>query len=60
VARLGLDATAVRALRLFVWPLHTRSEYARYTADAGGRPSTEALGRSQLVPFWEEEVRALR
>jgi aminoglycoside phosphotransferase (APT) family kinase protein len=54
---LKLDDALMPALRLFTWLLHSRSEYARLTADAGDQPSDEALRHSTFAQLWEAEVR---
>lgn len=52
-----LDPSALRPLRLFVWLVHSRSEYQRFVADVAGRPNPETLRRSLFVGLWEEELR---
>jgi aminoglycoside phosphotransferase (APT) family kinase protein len=52
---LNLDAALGPTLRLFTWLLHTRSEYARLTADAGSTPTRETLRQSLFVRLWKEE-----
>ncbi len=54
--RVGLDAAHVRGLHLLTWLIHTRSEYGRLGADAGGRPPAAALERSLFLALWREEL----
>jgi hypothetical protein len=56
--RTGLEPSNLRALRLLVWLLHSRSEYQHFRSDVGGKPEPELLRRSRFVSLWEEEVRA--
>jgi aminoglycoside phosphotransferase (APT) family kinase protein len=56
-AALKLDEACLSALRPLTWLLHSRSEYARLTADASGAPLTETLRQSVFVQLWEEEMR---
>jgi hypothetical protein len=46
-------------LRLLCWMLHSRSEYGRFVADAGGVPQPSQLRRSLFLGLWEEELRNL-
>lgn len=55
--RLGLDPCVMHPLRLLTWLLHSRSEFGRLAADAGGPPNPEALRSSLFVALWEEELR---
>jgi aminoglycoside phosphotransferase (APT) family kinase protein len=55
--RIGIDIGQLRALRLLVWLLHSRSEYQHLVADAAGKPAREVLRRSLFVSLWEEEMR---
>jgi hypothetical protein len=54
--RIGLDLAALRPLRLLVWLIHSKSEYKRFVAEAGGRPKPATLRRSLFVSLWEEEL----
>ncbi len=54
---VGLQPDALYPLRLIVWLLHARSEYSRFVADAGGRPTPATLRRSLFIGLWEEELR---
>jgi len=54
--RVGLDAGHVRGLHLLTWLIHTRSEYRRFAADAGGAPAAAALERSLFLALWREEL----
>ncbi len=53
---LQLDEDVAPALRLFTWLLHSRSEYARLRADAGGLPAEQQLRDSVFVRLWREEL----
>jgi aminoglycoside phosphotransferase (APT) family kinase protein len=55
--RIGLDPAALRPLRLLVWLIHSKSEYKRFVAEAGGRPTPTTLRLSLFVSLWEEELR---
>jgi hypothetical protein len=57
VARVGLDPGHVRSLHALTWLIHSRSEYDRLAADAGGPPSTDVLHRSLFLALWREELR---
>jgi len=58
ISHIGLDATALRPLRLLTWMLHSRSEYRHFVvADVAGKPEREILRRSLFVELWEEELR---
>ncbi len=54
--RVGLEAGHVRGLHLLTWLIHTRSEYRRLAADAGGPPAAGALERSLFLALWREEL----
>jgi hypothetical protein len=56
-SRIGLEPNELRPLELLLWMLHSRSEYAHFTADAGGPPERERLRRSLFVGLWKEELR---
>ena len=56
--RVGLDDRHVRGLHALTWLVHTRSEYLRFAADAGGEPPAAALRRSLFVNLWRQELRA--
>lgn len=56
---VGIDAAALRGLRLLVWLLHARSEYQRFVADGAGVPDAALLRTSVFVGLWEEEFRHL-
>ncbi|MGH7516843.1 MAG: phosphotransferase family protein [Gemmatimonadales bacterium] len=56
-ARVGLDAGHVRGLHLLTWLIHTRSDYRRFAADAGGPPPVTSLERSLFLALWREELR---
>jgi hypothetical protein len=61
VARTGIEASAIRPLRLLTWIIHSRSEHRRLTADAGGgAPSGTALSASLFFRLWTEELRCGR
>jgi hypothetical protein len=49
-----------RALRALCWIEHADSEFQHFTADAGGRPSNDALRASVFVQLWKEEIVDLR
>ena len=53
---LQLDEVIVPALRLFTWLLHSRSEYARLRANAGGSSTEQQLRESVFVRLWREEL----
>ena len=55
--RVGLDPAHVRGLHVLTWLIHTRSEYLRFAADAGGQPPPTALTRSLFLALWREELR---
>ncbi len=55
--RTGVTPDVVRPLRVLTWMLHSRSEYLRFTADAGGRPTADRVRRSLFVRLFEEELR---
>jgi hypothetical protein len=57
VERVGLDAGHVRGLHLLTWLIHTRSEFRRFAADAGGPPRPAALEGSLFLALWREELR---
>lgn len=54
--RVGLDPAHVRGLHVLTWLIHTRSEYLRFAADAGGSPAPTALNRSLFLALWREEL----
>jgi hypothetical protein len=54
--RVGMGLTPLRALRLLVWLIHSRSDYRHFVADAGGPPPPALLRRSQFVALWREEL----
>jgi aminoglycoside phosphotransferase (APT) family kinase protein len=54
--RVGLDHAHVRGLHVLTWLIHTRSEYLRFAADAGGSPAPTALNRSLFLALWREEL----
>ncbi len=54
--RTGIDPMALAPLRLFVWLIHSRSEYQQLAAASAGRPDPTALRRSLFVSLWEEEL----
>ena len=56
VGGLRLDTGMVPALSLLTWMIHSRSEYRRMVADAGGQPSLEALRRSLFLQLWRTEL----
>jgi hypothetical protein len=60
IKRLGLPVAKTVPLRLLCWMLHSRSEYRRFAADAGGMPEPWQLRRSLFLGLWEEELRHLR
>lgn len=53
----GLNPATLKPLRLLVWLIHSRSEFAHFKADVAGQPGKEDLRRSLFVKLWEEEVR---
>jgi hypothetical protein len=55
-ARLELDRSLVRPLRLLTWLIHSRSDYRHLTADAAGSPDPSALRESLFLALWEEEL----
>ena len=56
-ARVGLDPAHVAGLHSLTWLIHSRSEYRRLVADAGGPPRADTLGRSLFLALWREELR---
>ena len=54
--RVGLDSQHVRGLHVLTWLIHSRSEYRRLVADAGGPPALGALERSLFLALWREEL----
>jgi hypothetical protein len=56
---LGLDAGAVTGLRALVWLIHTHSDFRHAAADAGRRPSADALRQSFFLALWSAEIRDL-
>jgi aminoglycoside phosphotransferase (APT) family kinase protein len=57
--RFGISIDAERALRALCWIEHADSEFRHFTADAGGRPTEDALRASVFVQLWKEEIAAL-
>jgi hypothetical protein len=57
--RFGIPIDAERALRALCWIEHADSELRHFTADAGGRPTDDALRASVFVQLWKEEIAAL-
>ena len=55
----GLDTSQLAPLRALVWLIHAQSDARHATADAGERPSPEALSRSLFLALWSEEIRKL-
>jgi hypothetical protein len=55
--RVGLDPEQLNLLSVLAWLIHSRSDYRRFAADAGGRPDQRALQRSVFLSLWEEEMR---
>ena len=53
---LGLPESCWPALRVLVWMLKARSEYARFVEDSRGRPPAETLRSSLFVSLWRDEV----
>lgn len=58
--RCGISTDVERALRALCWIEHADSEFHHFTADAGGRPTDDALRASVFVQLWKEEIAALR
>jgi hypothetical protein len=56
---LGLEREVLAPLRVLVWLIHAQSEFRHAAADAGGPPSSAALGRSLFLALWQQEVRAV-
>ena len=56
-AAVGLDPALIFPLSVFVWVLHSRSEYRRFVADSAGAPQPDTLRRSLFVRLWEAELR---
>jgi hypothetical protein len=54
--RLGLDPERLQLLAPLAWLIHSRSDFRRFAADAGGRPDQKALRRSVFLSLWEEEM----
>jgi Ser/Thr protein kinase RdoA (MazF antagonist) len=57
--RFDISTGAERALRALCWIEHADSEFQHFTADAGGRPTDDALRASAFVQLWKEEIAAL-
>jgi len=57
---VGVDATCLAGLRALVWLIHTQSDFRHAAADAGGRPSADALRQSFFLALWSAEIRDLR
>jgi hypothetical protein len=55
--RVGLDPQHSPALHLLTWIIHSRSEYRRLAADAGGEPTAASLAKSLFLKLWREELR---
>ncbi len=53
---VGLARSAVVPLAARAWLIHSRSEYARFVADCGGRPDTLTLRRSLFVGLLNDTV----
>ena len=58
-AALGLSPATLAPLRALVWLVHAHSDARHAAADAGGRPSAEALRRSLFLALWTAEVKDL-
>ena len=55
-ATVGMDLSAWRALRVFVWMSKALSEYRRFAEDCGGPPTRKALQTSLFVALWKDEL----
>lgn len=55
-AEIGIDPGLILPLRVFVWILHSRSEYQRLVADGGGAPPLDALRKGLFVRLWQMEL----
>jgi hypothetical protein len=55
-AALEIEARAMATLRLLCWVVHTRSEHAHATADAGGVPAAGVLRGGTFVGLIREEL----
>jgi hypothetical protein len=58
--QLGISMASVRALRALCWIGHAESEFQAFSADAGGRPSTDRLRGSVFARLWAIELADLR
>jgi hypothetical protein len=56
-AALGIDAEAMRRLRLLCWIVHSRSDYRHLELEVAGPPRPEALRGAIFVGLVEEELR---
>jgi hypothetical protein len=54
---VGISPVSRKPLRILTWILHSRSEYRELEADAGGRPSPDALQGSLFLRLWKEELK---
>jgi aminoglycoside phosphotransferase (APT) family kinase protein len=55
-ARVGVDRSSLRLLRLLVWPLHALSEHSQLVADGAGTPTRAVLDDALFLGLWREEV----
>ena len=55
-AHVGLVEADWHPLRLLTWIIHSRSEYRRLAADAGGPPAVDALRNSLFLGLWRMEA----
>jgi aminoglycoside phosphotransferase (APT) family kinase protein len=58
--RVGIEAHNLARLRLLCWIVHSRAEYLRLAADAGGQPGTSALRASVFLDLIREELHRQR
>lgn len=55
-AETGLRPDQLRAIRLYTWMIHSRSEYSRLVADHARAPSSAQLRESVFYRLWREEL----
>lgn len=55
--RVGIRQESLSSLSVLVWLIHAPSDYRRFCADFGSRPSATVLRRSVHLSLWEEEIR---
>jgi hypothetical protein len=54
---LGLPRELLHPLRLLAWIVHSRAEWDRLRADAGGEPARATMTDALFLGLWREELR---